>query len=181
MSAGEDLLRLVAPPEDAQVEIDWVAFEGRLGFRLPSDYKWLVDRYGAGSFDSLLHILQPDSPFEPLVLERSAARAAEILDQLRGSGEFIPYGTDELLPVGKTDNGDTIYLVKRPDDEPDSWVVTVNAARGVKWPQFGGGIVAFLVAVLSGAHHVEAFPGNFPSERPEFARYAPRPQRQSPS
>jgi hypothetical protein len=30
MSAEKDLFRLVAPPEDAQVEIDWVAFEGRL-------------------------------------------------------------------------------------------------------------------------------------------------------
>lgn len=143
MTAEEDLLRLVAPPADAQVEIDWLALEGRLGFRLPSDYKWLVGRYGAGSFDSFLHILQPDSPFEPIVLERSAARAVEILDQLRGSGEFIPYGTEELLPVGTTDNGDTIYWVQRPADEPDSWVVTVNAARGVKWPQFDGGIVEF--------------------------------------
>ncbi|GAA5003372.1 SMI1/KNR4 family protein [Streptomyces siamensis] len=171
MTAQDDLLQLVPPPEGAEVEVDWPRFEEALGVVLPDDYKWLVERYGPGSFNSFLYILQPVSPFHPTRLVESADRAAEILDELRENGEKIPYETDELLPVGKTDNGDTLYWVTRPEVQPNSWTVVANGARNTEWPHFDGGIVAFLVAVLSGAHRVEIFPRDFQKAQPVFEGY----------
>ncbi|KAB8167142.1 hypothetical protein FH609_012170 [Streptomyces sp. 3MP-14] len=167
MSDREELLRLVPPPEGVSVRVDWPALEEELGSPLPSDYKWLVERYGPGSFDNFLHVLQPTSPFPPIRLVSSADRAAEILDQLRAN-EDIPFPTEDLLPVAKTDNGDTLYWVTRPPNDPDSWTLTGNAARNRKWPLFDGGIVAFLVATLSGAHRMEILPNGFPTDSPVF-------------
>ncbi len=175
MSKSSELRSLCPPPADLPVvEVDWLGLEGRLGTQLPGDYKWLVESYGAGSFDGFLHILQPNSPFEPLRLEDSAIRATQILEQLSGSGEEIPFEISNLLPVGKTDNGDTIYWVKKSGGSPDEWVITVNAARNVKWPVFDGGIVEFLISVLSGGRQIEVFPRSFPSPRVQFSGYPMR-------
>jgi hypothetical protein len=39
---------------------------------------------------------------------------------------------------------------------------------------YDGGIVEFLVAVLSGARRFEIFPNSFPAEHPQFSRLVPR-------
>ncbi|MFJ2832703.1 SMI1/KNR4 family protein [Streptomyces sp. NPDC087263] len=171
MTAQDDLLRLMPPIDDVEVDVDWPQIEDALGVVLPDDYKWLVERYGPGSFNEFLYILQPSSPFYPTRLVESADRAAEILDDLRESGGNIPYETNELLPVGKTDNGDIVYWVTRPEDAPNSWTVVANGARNMKWPHFDGGIVDFLVAVLSGAHRVDVFPNDFVRAEPVFEGY----------
>ncbi|MGW7211744.1 SMI1/KNR4 family protein [Streptomyces collinus] len=177
MTARDELLRNVPPPDGVEIHVDWAGIEEALGVALPDDYKWLVERYGPGSFDDFLHIFQPESPFAMTRLLESSERAAEILEQARERGGSIPYETDELLAVGATDNGDTIYWVTRPEDEPNSWTITANGARTMKWPHFEGGIVAFLLAVMSGAHHVDVFSQVFPRE-PVFSPYpAPDPRR----
>jgi len=173
VTARDELLRAVPPPADVDVRVDWAQVEDALGVALPDDYKWLVERYGPGSFDDFLHIFQPDSPFYTIRLLESSERAAEILDQLREGGEEIPYETDELLAVGATDNGDTVYWVTRPEDAPNAWTVTANGARNDKWPHFEGGLVEFLAAVMSGAHHMDVFPRNFPKPDPVFTPYPP--------
>lgn len=175
MTAQEELLRLVPPPADVAVHIEWGQVEDDLGVALPDDYKWLAEQYGPGSFDEFLSILHPSSPFYPTRLVEAAERAAEILDQLHASGrEKIPYETNDLLAVGKTDNGDTIYWVTDPQDTPNAWKVVANGARNTKWPRFDGGIVEFLVAVLSGAARIDVFPRDFPSARPLF-KPSPKP------
>jgi hypothetical protein len=74
MSASEDLLRLAPPPggEPEPPPVDWARLESSLGASVPSDYKWLVEAYGPGTFDHFLYVLQPESVFEPLQLVRSA-------------------------------------------------------------------------------------------------------------
>ena len=177
MNDEDELLRLIPAPGDIAADTDWAALEERLGVRLPSDYKWLVEQYGPGKFADFLHVLQPVTQFAPIRLEDSANRASEILEQLRESGETIPYLTEELIPVGTTDNGDTIYWVRRPEPDPDRWKITVNAARNTQWPEFNGGIVQFLVATLSGHHRCEVFPNSFPGKEPAFSKYAIRASR----
>ncbi|GHH58244.1 hypothetical protein FHS35_007240 [Streptomyces umbrinus] len=171
MTARDELLRLVPPPDGVEADVDWSQVEDALDVTLPDDYKWFVERYGPGSFNDFLYILQPTSPFYPTRLVESADQAVEILESLRESGGRIPYETNELLPVGKTDNGDTVYWVTRPEDAPNSWTVVANGARNTEWPHFDGGIVEFLVAVLSGAHQVDVFPRDFIRAEPVFEGY----------
>jgi hypothetical protein len=157
MVAGlDDLVTLVRPPADVHVEVEWAAVEGNLGTRLPADYKGLVQTYGPGAFDDFLSVFQPVTPFLTLELAYQARRGAEI------------HGRDELMAVAGTDNGDTLYWVKHPADEPDAWTITGNGARNDQWPRFDGGLAAFLHAVLSGALRFPIFPNGFPRQSPVF-------------
>ncbi|MCA2217153.1 SMI1/KNR4 family protein [Jidongwangia harbinensis] len=169
LTARDDLLALVPPPSRPAVVPDWAAVEARLGTRLPGDYKWLIETYGSGSFDEFLGVFQPGSRIDGLRLEHQAERTAWALDYLRDGGEQVPFRNDELLPFGRTDNGDFCYWVRHPADDPDAWTVVVNEARGPEWSAFdGGGAVAFLSMVLSGGHRVSVFPDDFPGAHPAF-------------
>lgn len=116
VSALQDLLELVPPPPaHGHVEVDWNLVEVEMGLRLTSDYKSLVDIYGAGQFDRFLTVYQPVTPFLNTELAYRARRQNEILAQLRDGGrEHIPFTEGTLLPVAGTDNGDTIYWVLEP-------------------------------------------------------------------
>ncbi|RPE41488.1 hypothetical protein EDD90_4574 [Streptomyces sp. Ag109_O5-1] len=126
-TAGEELLRLVPPPDATGGTVDWERVD-------------------------------------------AAVRGAELLEQMSESlRERVPYDIDHLLAAGKTDNGDTIYWFIEPEDAPNQWTVTANGARNTKWPHFEGGIVDFLVAILSGAPRLDMLPSGFLSARPAFA------------
>ena len=171
MTSQDDLGRLAPAPVRRVALPDWDSVEATLGVRLPSDYKWLVERYGPGSFDEFLYVFQPGSPVEPFQLELQAGQTIRALDYLRRGGEVIPYENSELLASCRTDNGDTGYWLRRPADNPDAWNIVVNEARGTRWSTFDGGIVTFLVAVLTGTHHVNVFPEDFPSDQLKFVTY----------
>ncbi|WP_405584983.1 SMI1/KNR4 family protein [Streptomyces sp. NBC_01190] len=161
------------------LDFDWTSLEGRLATTLPEDYKWLVSTYGAGKFDDFMHVLQPTSPFPSIQLEYSWKRSTEVLELL-SEGEDIPYPIDTLHPVATSDNGDTIYWVGSADTDPGAWTITANGARNRNWPKFEGGIVSFLVGVLSGDVRMDVFPKTFPSAHPQFARYVVRASRRRP-
>ena len=63
MDCLEELVALIPPPAGIKphTESEWAEQEAKLGTTLPPDYKALIDRYGSGTFCSLLHI---HSPFE---------------------------------------------------------------------------------------------------------------------
>jgi hypothetical protein len=171
MTAREDLVRLVPPPLRTVAVPNWEAVEARLGVRLPGDYKWLIERYGPGSF-GFLQVLLPESSIENVRLEHQAKQTAEGLDYLRESGMDIPYQNAELLPFAGTNNGDFCYWLRHPADDPDAWTVVVGErSAGPEWSTFDGGVVEFLYAVLSGRHQVSVFPEDFPSEEPTFEPY----------
>lgn len=171
MKTWDDLVQLVPPPLRSARRPDWDLVEVRLGTKLPIDYKWLVDRYGPGSFGQFLVIFQPGTAFESIQLEHQIEQMAWVLDYLRDGGEEIPYENSELLPFAVTDNGDTCYWIRHPSDEPDAWTVVVNEARGLEWSTFGHGTVRFLIDVLSKAHSVSVFPDDFPGDEPAFEPY----------
>jgi SMI1-KNR4 cell-wall len=179
VSVRDDLMQLVPPPaEVSDAAVDWEQLEASLGVELPGDYKWLISTYGPGKFDDFLYVLQPTSPFGPIRLEESAQRSTEILEQLAtGQREVLPYAPRELMPVAKTDNGDTVYWVKKLGVDPGSWIIVGNGARNAKWPEFNGGIVDFLMAVLSGSRRFEIFPRSFPSAHPLFEKLPERSNR----
>jgi hypothetical protein len=170
-TAHDALTALVPPPDDPPPPPDWEAVERDLGTRLPADYKWLVERYGPGSFSGFLHVLTPRAESQYVRLEWKAQRCQELFVSDGEAGMPLPIPPEELLPVAATDNGDTVYWVKRPPEDPDAWHIAANGARNTKWPEFDGGIVAFLVAVMSGARPVDVLPASWPGQRRTFKAY----------
>lgn len=155
-----DIIGICPPPPDS-VPVDWDAAESTLGVELPADYKQLATMYGPGSFCEYLRIYHPHSSTEwgdlvgpmPTTLRRQ-------LQKDRDTGTFpLPYAPENLLACGVTDNGEHLFWVTRPADDPDRWRIAVNEARGSRWYTFEGGLVAFLAASFSGRITVPLFPG----------------------
>jgi hypothetical protein len=60
-SALDELVDLVPPPA-APHHIDWPRVESVLGFRLPADYKSVIEMYGPGRYDQFLRSFSPSRP-----------------------------------------------------------------------------------------------------------------------
>ncbi|WP_073502673.1 SMI1/KNR4 family protein [Actinacidiphila paucisporea] len=85
-------------PSSRRQDVDWARIEGRLGSRLPGDYKRMVATFGVGAFDGYLDLNQ-----EPWT-------------HLREDGLLIWAGTEhEDLYCWRVDGGD-----------PDRWPVAVR-------------------------------------------------------
>jgi hypothetical protein len=57
------LRELAGPPPVAVPAVDWAEVHARLGFRLPADYRELIDTFGPGTFGDI-QITAPGAPGE---------------------------------------------------------------------------------------------------------------------
>jgi hypothetical protein len=90
-------------------EFAWNDVESRLGVRLPSDYKELIDALGAGSFRDL-HVPAPNWPnpdYDLFALIQKTQQAAH---------------ANKIIPWGWTDDGLT-FVWDAGADDPDGWNV----------------------------------------------------------
>lgn len=165
-------LTALLPPPAARHDVapDWTAIEARLGTPLPPDYRAFVDRYGAGRIAGFLWIFVPDAPAETIDLVVQSQAQAEVLDDLKASGETIeeqafpaPGG---LLPAGMSDNGDVIHW--RTVGAPDAWTIVVQEARGPVFVAHDTDLTGFLAGVLDRSIRCPAFPDDFPPDRLDF-------------
>ncbi|GLX19801.1 hypothetical protein [Streptomyces lavendulae] len=85
----------------------------------------------------------------------------------------VPHDPDRLFAVGGTDNGERIFWITDPVDEPDRWHIAVNEARGPRWFAFGGSLTEFLGSVFTGRTSVPQFPRGLLDEAPGFTRSRP--------
>jgi hypothetical protein len=121
----DELLEIVAPV-GSQVPADWSILEGDLGFKLPSDYKKVIDAFGAGSFMNL-EVCAPgvlDGRFSMVnLVDRLRLVVSDFRSQFR-SPAIAPYFPEEggLIPWGEVDGGWFHFWVPFGDD-PDEWPV----------------------------------------------------------
>ena len=175
----ENLLRIapasaLGAPSSTPALVNWSDVQSRLGCGLPDDYKSLIETYVPGSFGGFIHIFRPSFPYPAIDLEEQIESSAAALKELQLGGERIPYRLDEpseLMAVGRTDNGDVIYFVRQPLDDPNSWTIAVNEARGDEWDTFEGDITDFVASAISGARRFAVFPSSFPIDGPLFEPY----------
>ena len=171
----ENLVQVAPAPVGRQRPfLGWTQLEQRLGCGLPGDYKALVETYGPGIFGGFIHVFQPSFPARAVDLEQQIADSAWALSELQKGGEQIPYRLSEpaeIIAIGRTDNGDILYLVRRALANPDAWTVAINEARGDEWNEFDGGITDFLASALSGARRYSVFPVSFPMNAAPFEPY----------
>jgi hypothetical protein len=152
--------------------VDWESTEARLGLVLPADYRCLVAEWGAGSFDDYLAVNEPGHPNRYVELLHEAEGWRWAMEEIAKDEplRFPPHiGVGGLLAWGASGAGDPCFWHVRSED-PASWVVFVQEARGPDWHLYEGGLAEFLVAVLEGRERVSVFPEDLPSANPGFVR-----------
>lgn len=179
MTSIDDLIRLCPPPASPPA-VDWPAVESSLDRRLPTDYKQLATVYGPGSF---CHFIRVHHPLSGL----TGPAVADLQQQLqrdrdRNRSNFpVPHDPRLLVVAGVTDNGDQLFWIADPEDEPDNWCIAVNDRDGREWFTFEGTLTDFLVSVLSGETAVPQFPEGLLRGSMDFVPSAPRTSTPSPS
>ncbi|WP_405813255.1 MULTISPECIES: SMI1/KNR4 family protein [unclassified Streptomyces] len=167
--AIEHLTRAI-PPTDAPRAHDWTRVEEELGTILPSDYKQLVDLYGGGLFDDAIWVLEPDCPNEHHDLVVGNHIRVEAQRGLWKGGEPKPAELDEAgsrtIAWAETENGDCLYWLARPGQEPAQWTVAIKEGRGREGEFHARSCCEFLRSVLlTGGTESDVF-HDFPTEEP---------------
>ena len=111
---------------------DWPAIEAELGTRLPSDYKDIVDLFGAGSFDEYFELAVPGGP-------GAGRNPWKRYGPEPASGGLLPWGWSEselglMWSTGATD--------------PDEWTVVTQSDGGDE-QQFDCGAGEFILRMLT--------------------------------
>ena len=174
----ERLVALMPPPhraaEPPRVE-HWDHVERHFGVRLPSDFKEFVTRYGSGAIDNFLGLLNPAAG-RGLRMDR---RADDMLAGLRlvRTVEELPNPVypeaGGLLPWAETSNGDVLYWVVDPPDNPDRWPILIGEVRGPGWVTHPGPVSRFLVEILGRSFPIDFFPDDFPASGARFEPHRP--------
>lgn len=178
MTAITDLLQ-ICPPPPGPVSVDWDAVESTVGITLPADYKQLATVYGPGNFCGYLRVYHPHGPTEWVgLVGPMPATLRRQLHEDRDTGRSpVPHTPDSLLACGVTDNGEYLFWITEPTEDPDHWRVAVNEARGPRWYTFDGCLTAFLTASFSGRINVPLFPAGLLDDGVGFS---PDSEQQSP-
>ncbi|MET9657391.1 hypothetical protein [Streptomyces sp. NPDC006510] len=112
--------------------VDWPTIEADVGTRLPSDYKEIVDLFGAGSFDEYFELAVPGGP--------GAGR-----NPWKGYGPDL--ATGGLLPWGWSEY-ELGLMWSTGATDPDEWTV-VTQSEGDDEQQFDCGAGEFILRMLT--------------------------------
>ena len=165
--AVRELTHLLPQPATAAPPKDWAAVARQLGTDLPTDYKDFIATHGGGYVDNYLWILEPGCANDNYDLVDNDEERTEAFEYLWDGDEGKPRGMEEegarLIPWASTDNGEFLYWLTRPGQDPDTWTVMVNEARGSDWEHFDTGFAPFLLAVLNATLHSGILSDRFPT------------------
>jgi hypothetical protein len=124
--------------------VDWAAVEAELGTTLPTDYRQIVDVFGAGSFDWYVDLLVPGLLGGDLLVE-SRWDAENAGDMFRPYAAYpAPQG---LLRWGGSEQ-EIVFCWQTGAGSPDDWPVLVQSDF-VSWTRYDCGIGEFLVRLLA--------------------------------
>lgn len=171
-----DLESLIGPSREDVPPIEWASIEEALGFRLPFDYKWLMQAYSTIEFDdfllvqniSLLSTAEVGSiktrQLSPLaeVTARGERRVTYLHDgtKVRGLPSFPLYPAEGgLLQWGATTNGDR--LLWRTIGSPDEWSIVVTD-DGIYWFEYSSNMTDFLTGWIRREIVTHVLSGEFP-------------------
>lgn len=153
MTASMDQLRQIVPPPAPAPDTNWDNVERTLGFRLPTDYKEFIDTYGGSHWENYLRVMAPGCPDESYDLFEWKDWQTEELNDL---WEFEPKPAEleeagtRIIPWATTDNGEMLYWLIRPGQQPDDWTVLINEGRGPLWEHVPHTCTQFLASALTG-------------------------------
>lgn len=153
MPYWETLQRLMPPPPDSELTVDWDALSRSWGRTFPSDYREFVTVYGTGTIQTFLSIAAPEpkeAPGDPAVasMVRETATAELLWAQVRRSPELA--GITPVLIAWAASAGADSLCWDASGEDPDQWPVLVVARADAMWRRYDCGMVEFLTRTLQG-------------------------------
>nr|WP_284060183.1 histone-like nucleoid-structuring protein Lsr2 [Streptomyces sp. AS02] len=144
--------------------------------RLPTDYKELATAYGPGRFADYIHLYHPHghTQYVDLTGPMPTVIRAQLQKDYEQGTHPVPVPPQHLFAMGVTENGEYLFWITSPSEDPDRWRIAVNEARGPRWFTFDGSLTDFLVAVLNGTTAVPQFPKDLLRPEPSFTPADPR-------
>jgi hypothetical protein len=165
------LAELLRGPAALERSWDWEVVEAELRTALPTDYRELVEAYGGGLLDEYLLLLEPGCPNDVYDLVKISAEREEANDsmwQFEDRPAEMESGGNRLICWATTDNGEYLYWLVQPADNPDSRPTLVNSESGEDWERYDMTVTQFLTAVLTGEIRSEILWDRFPLPAHEF-------------
>ncbi|MGW6356849.1 SMI1/KNR4 family protein [Streptomyces sp. NPDC055092] len=167
----ERLVRVLPMPSAPHAAPDFDQAEATLQMVLPADYKELMEVYGGGFIDGYLRLLEPACSNRVYDLIKIAAEREDANEGLWEYGDRPPEMEIEgnrLVSWGATDNGEYLFWLVAPGDDPGSRPILINGVSDEDWERYDLTVTGFLAAVLSGEIRSELLWSNFPLPVHEF-------------
>ncbi|MFI9825135.1 SMI1/KNR4 family protein [Streptomyces sp. NPDC052013] len=134
-------------------EVDWAAVESRLGTRLPTDYKRLVETFGEGQFDGFLDVYLPET------MRQFAACEAALGQQPWEPHPPFP-APDGLLAWAGNEHEQAFYWITESPD-PDQWPIYATGVGPEEGHRFDCSTTEFLFRQLTDRRHPFSIPADF--------------------
>lgn len=171
ISKLENLIRPNNEQTSKHTKEEWDEIELTLRIKLPTDYKEFINRYGVGSINDFLWVLNPFTQNSNLNLIKKGKEIIEAYDiSKKEFPEDFIYDTypskGGLFPCAITDNGDEIYWVT--SNIVEEWSIVVYESRASDYHEYNMGLAEFLYKILTKELECLAFPDDFPGEKCEF-------------
>lgn len=161
MSDLDDLRDLLDAPPYQGPSPDWEAASAAIGARIPDDFRALVNAFGPGHIGNGTVLLAPGAPdrdYDQIAVhqERRAGMEAIWEDELEDPPEertkpavFDEPGVQPIL-WAYSNLGYYLHWVARPGQDPASWQIALDVARGSEWEFHPGTATRLLLSLLRG-------------------------------
>ncbi|MCK9782427.1 MULTISPECIES: SMI1/KNR4 family protein [Enterobacterales] len=148
----------------------WPLIDGKYAF--PQDYIALITQYGSGVIADFITLFNPFSKNEYIDFFQQKVWILEDFNSLINDDPdyytFVLYPKGNgLLPIGITDNGDTLFWVVSSNDS-NLWTMAIIPSRSSEVEFIAENLTGFLDGVLSKRIRCQSFPTGFPSENITF-------------
>ncbi|WP_338686568.1 SMI1/KNR4 family protein [Streptomyces acidiscabies] len=163
------LTELLPLPSTGGQTLAWDTAETTLRTTLPTDYKELIAAYGGGAIDNYLLLLEPGCPndvYDQLKISAEREEANASLWQYDDKPAEMETDGNRLVCWATTDNGEYLYWLVQPGDDPDSRPILINGDSD--WERYDMTVTRFLAAALDGDITSEVLWSQFPQPQHEF-------------
>lgn len=163
------LTELLPRPSTGGQTLAWDTAETTLRTTLPADYKELIAAYGGGAIDNYLLLLEPGCPndvYDQLKISAEREEANASLWQYDDKPAEMETDGNRLVCWATTDNGEYLYWLVQPGDDPDSRPILINGDSD--WERYDMTVTRFLASALDGDITSEVLWSQFPQPQHEF-------------
>ncbi|SUC14129.1 Uncharacterised protein [Proteus vulgaris] len=137
-------------------------------YTFPQDYIEFVSQYGSGQIANFITLFNPFSEGDYLNFFQQKEEILKDFDSLiQVDPDYYTFHlypkNNGLLPIGETENGDTLFWVVSSNDS-SLWTIAIIPSRASEVEFIAENLTGFLERVLSKQIRCQSFPMGFPPE-----------------